>query len=61
MDNKIGVFDNTPDIAYTIAVSDGYIGSDGSSVINMFSAAGKPVFIFNDLIFNEFCEDEKEI
>lgn len=30
MDNEIGVFDTTPDIAYTIAVSDGYIGSDGS-------------------------------
>lgn len=59
MDNEIGVFDTTPDIAYTIAVSDGYIGSDGSSVINMFSAAGKPVFIFNDLIFNEFSENEK--
>ncbi|MCR5625792.1 MAG: hypothetical protein K6F99_00600, partial [Lachnospiraceae bacterium] len=46
-DEGIGVLDRTPVIEDTIAISDGYIGSGGSSVINLFSILGKPVFIFD--------------
>jgi len=48
--NKIGVLDETPDITQTIAVSDAYIGEEGSSVINLFGAVGKPIFILNNYI-----------
>lgn len=43
----VGIYDNTPDISRIVAMSDGYIGSDGSSVMNLFGAAGKPIFILN--------------
>ncbi len=43
----IGIFDTTPDLNNVIALSDGYIGDDGSSVLNLFGIANKPVFIFN--------------
>lgn len=46
INNNIGIFDETNDISDTIAISDAYVGSDGSSVINMFGAAGRPCFYF---------------
>ncbi len=45
--NDIGILDKTPDITNTIALSDGYIGDDGSSVQNLFAVANKPIFCFN--------------
>lgn len=48
MNNNIGIYDETNDISDTIAISDAYVGSDGSSVINMFGVAGRPCFIFNN-------------
>lgn len=53
INNNIGIFDETNDISDTIAISDAYVGSDGSSVINMFGAAGRPCFIFNNFIIDE--------
>ena len=50
---KIGIFDNTPDINRTVAVVDGYIGEEGTSVVNLFGAAGKPLFILNNFIYKE--------
>lgn len=50
---NIGVFDNTPDIERTVAIVDGYIGEEGTSVVNLFGAAGKPLFILNNFIYNE--------
>ena len=60
MENKIGVLDETPDISKTVAISDAYIGEEGSSVINLFGAAGKPIFILNNYI-TEYHEEEKHI
>lgn len=50
VNNDIGVLDTTPDISSTVAVADGYIGSPCSSVINLFGAAGKPIFLFDDTV-----------
>ncbi len=47
VNENIGVLDTTPDITNTIAICDAYIGDDGSSVLNLFGIANKPVFIFN--------------
>lgn len=44
---SIGVLDKTPDITNTVAISDAYIGDQGSSVVTLFLAANKPVFIIN--------------
>ena len=57
--NKIGVLDNTLDISKTVAISDAYIGEEGSSVINLFGAAGKPLFILNNYITDSFTMEEK--
>lgn len=58
-DNQIGVLDRTPDITNTVALSDGYIGEEGSSVINLFGAAGKPIFILNNYMTGDFTQEEK--
>lgn len=59
LENKIGVIDDTPDISRAVAISDGYIGEEGSSVINLFGAAGKPIFILDNHIINGFTKEEK--
>ena len=47
---NIGIYDDTPDIDSTIAISDAYIGDAGTSVTSLFGVAGKPVFILNNKI-----------
>lgn len=48
---KIGILDTTPDVVNTVSFVDGYIGEQSSSVINLFQAAAKPLFILNNYIF----------
>lgn len=59
LENKIGILDETSDISRAVAISDGYVGEEGSSVINLFGAAGKPIFILNNHITDAFTEEEK--
>lgn len=47
---NLGIYDDTPDIEKTIALSDVYIGDDGTSVTSLFGVVGKPLFIFNNCI-----------
>lgn len=42
-----GIWDDTPDMSKTIALSDCYIGDSYSSVTSVFGVVGKPMFIFN--------------
>ena len=56
---QIGVLDVTPDITNTVVLADGYIGEGGSSVINLFGAVGKPIFILNNYLTGDFTEEEK--
>lgn len=57
--NSIGVLDRTPDISKIVAMADGYIGSSGSSVVNLFAASGKPVFLLNYFFYQPLQEVEK--
>lgn len=50
MDQNTGIYDDTPDITNTIALSDAYIGDAGTSVTSLFGIVGKPLFIFNNMI-----------
>lgn len=59
INENIGIFDTTPDIINTVAVTDGYIGETSSSVVNLFEAAGKPLFILNNYIFDDFSKEEQ--
>ena len=61
IDDKIGVFDTTPDISDTVAIADGYIGSGASSVINLFGAAGKPAFLFNNTLRDPVTKDDRRV
>ena len=45
-----GIYDDTPDIERTIALSDVYIGDAGTSVTSLFGVAGKPVFLFENYL-----------
>lgn len=54
----IGIYDDTPDIANTIALCDAYIGDAGTSVTSLFGIVGKPVFILNNYIDSEPGEDD---
>lgn len=60
-ENKIGVLDTTPDISSTVAATDGYIGAPSSSVINLFGAAGKPAFLFDDKVTEIVAEEESKV
>ncbi len=53
-----GIYDDTPDIENTIALSDVYIGDSGTSVTSLFGVAGKPLFILNNLIHSLPGEDD---
>ncbi|MCR4694714.1 MAG: hypothetical protein K5773_05295 [Pseudobutyrivibrio sp.] len=50
---KIGIYDDTPDIEVAIAFSDAYIGTSNSSVPSLFFATGKEIFITNINIKSE--------
>lgn len=58
IENEIGIYDETPDITNTIALSDAYIGDSGTSVVSLFGIAGKPIFILNNQILEEPTEDD---
>lgn len=47
---NIGIYDLTPGIENTIALSDVYIGDSGTSVTSLFGVVGKPMFILNNAI-----------
>ena len=53
-----GIYDTTPDIEKTIAVSDCYIGDSGTSVTALFGIAGKPVYLLNNYIHREPTEND---
>lgn len=54
----IGIYDDTPDMTKTIACSDVYIGDGATSVTSLFGMAGKPLFIFNNMIHTLPQEDD---
>lgn len=54
----IGIYDDTPDITNTIALSDVYIGDSGTSVTSLFGMAGKPQFILDNSINSAPEEDD---
>ena len=47
---KIGIYDTTPCMENSIALSDVYIGDSATSVTSFFGMAGKPLFIFDNSI-----------
>ncbi len=52
--NNVGVYDTSPHLSRTIALSEGYIGEEGTSVINLFEVVGKPVFTLDSIISQDF-------
>ena len=52
IDKNLGIYDDTPDMDKSIALSDAYIGDAGSSVVSVFGVTGKPIFIFTNQIDN---------
>ena len=47
---RLGIYDDTPDMEKTIALCDAYIGDSATSVTSLFGLAGKPLFIMNNNI-----------
>lgn len=54
----LGIYDDTPEIEPTIAISDAYIGDSATSVTALFGLAGKPIFLFNNLIHTAPAKDD---
>ena len=50
MDEKLGIYDDTPNIENAVAFSDAYVGDSGSSVTSLFGVVGKPLFILDNAI-----------
>ncbi len=45
--DSLGIYDDNPDLNYSIALSDVYLGDASSSVASSFSAVGKPLFLLS--------------
>jgi hypothetical protein len=58
IDENIGIYDTTPSIEDTIAISDVYVGDSGTSVTSLFGVAGKPIFILDNHINTKPAEDD---
>ncbi|WP_163193267.1 PQQ-like beta-propeller repeat protein [Clostridium thermarum] len=58
IDNNIGIYDETPDVTKSIALSDAYIGDSGTSIISLFGIAGKPIFVLNNNISTKPSDDD---
>lgn len=58
IEDDIGIFDTTPDIGISIALSHAYIGDAGTSVTSLFGVAGKPVYIMNNTFTEAPAEDD---
>ncbi len=56
-----GIYDTTPSIEDTIALSDVYIGDSGTSVTSLFGVVGKPMFILNNQIHELPDEDDWKV
>ena len=50
IEKNLGIYDDTPDIDKSIALSDVYIGDTATSVTSLFGVAGKPSFFLNNYI-----------
>lgn len=55
---NLGILDRTADVTAAVAISDAYIGEDSSSLVHLFGAVGKPVFVFDMDITREPVPDE---
>lgn len=60
MEEKIGILDNTSDVTNTVAIVDGYMGEELSSIVNLFELAGKPLFILSNYITEDSCDQEQK-
>lgn len=45
-----GILDKTADVSRAVAIADGYIGEEDSSMVCLFGAVGKPQFLLNNYI-----------
>lgn len=59
LEEQIGIFDDTPDIAMAVANSDAYLGEVSSSVVAMFGFVGKPIFLADEYLLWEEPTDEQ--
>lgn len=53
VENQVGILDTTGDVSNTVVIAGGYIGSSYSSVVNLFTVSGKPVFLFDSQMIYE--------
>lgn len=53
IEEDLGIYDETPDITDTIALSDVYVGDSGTSVTSLFGIAGKPEFLLDNSFYSE--------
>ena len=58
IESSLGIYDATPDVTDTVALSDAYIGDAGSSITSLFGVAGKPIFILNNSMLEESEEND---
>lgn len=59
INQKIGILDTTPDIDMAVAIADAYLGEESSSVVHLFGASGKPIFITDMAVTYTPNEEEK--
>ena len=50
IEHDLGIYDDTPDVDKSIALSDVYVGDTATSITSLFGVAGKPMFFLNNYI-----------
>lgn len=53
LQTDFGIYDDTPDVDQTVALSDAYVGDIGTSITSLFGVSGKPIFALNNLLNRE--------
>lgn len=59
--DNIGIYDTTPDVTLSVAISDAYIGEESSSLVHLFGVIGKPIFLLDMNLFAEITEEQKNL
>lgn len=57
---KIGILDTTADITKSVAICDGYMGEDTSSVVEFFGICEKPILILDVEVTKENAYEERQ-
>ncbi len=61
IETGLGILDETADVTRAVVMADGYLGEDTSSIIHYFGVLGKPAFVIDWELTQEWTGQDKSI